>query len=499
MNLYHALYAHRSNAQPLFRSLDHTLMSTGEFRTLVGRYCSALQELGVMPGDRVSFQLEKSVEAVALAHACLQAGAIMHPLNTAYTTEEASYLLADARPALFVCSSASRGALQGVCESLGVPLQTLDPEQGGGSLHTLVKAQRPAATVAQVDEDTAAALLYTSGTTGKPKGALITHGNLVQSARALVEVWGLRPSDVLLHALPVYHAHGLLTAINSLMVAGGSILFLPRFDVDEVLRGLAQSTLMMGVPTHYGRLARDTRLRAALGSEFRMAISGSSKLSPVVAQAFHDATGHTLIERYGSTETAIVAAVPPERTDRAGWVGWPLPGVEVRVRDAHGNTHRSNATGVVETRGHNVFKGYWNRADDTSFTGDGWFITGDIAQLDDSGCLKLLDRTSDLIISGGLNVYPKEVEDVLERLPGVEQAAVFGVPHPDFGEAVAAVLVMTEPQTFDEARLIEQARTRLAAFKVPKRLLCVDEIPINRLGKVQKHQLRTAYQNLFTP
>ncbi len=500
MNLYHALYDKREPDSPALCVPGLTAYATSDLIRHVGCYASALHELGVRQGDRVSFKLEKSPEVIFLAHACLQLGAILHPLNISYTDPEIAYLLADAEPALFVCEPEEEHRFHALAERAASRLETL-AGGGRGTLGSLAAKLRQRTEIARVDDDATAAILYTSGTTGKPKGAQITHGNLAQSAQALGKVWKLGASDTLLHALPVYHAHGLLTAINTMLTAGGAILFLSRFDPKEVVETLPSATLMMGVPTHYARLVREPGFPQALTPAFRLAISGSAPLPRELADQYLKQTGRRIIERYGSTEAAIVTAVPADAPDRSGWVGWPLPGVELRVADANGARVPRGATGVLETRGHNVFSGYWKMptASEEAFTADGWFITGDVAEVDDTGCVRLLDRAKDMVITGGLNVYPREVEAVLDSFAGIAQSAVFGLPHPDFGEAVAAVVELEPGAALDETALIGEAKRVLAAYKVPKRILALAAIPRNHMGKVLKAELRTHYQTLFTP
>lgn len=498
MNLCQSLYADRSPDSIVFALPDGRELSTKAVREQIGRYAAALAALGVRCGDRVSFKLEKCLEAVFIAHACFQLGAMVHPLNTAYTDAEIEYLLSDAQPRLLVCEEADAVRFEPMAARVGALLQVLTGGNQSG-LAGSAALQTPLREFVEVAPDATAAILYTSGTTGQPKGARITHANLAESAAALAAVWQIGSSDALLHALPVYHAHGLLTAINTMLVGGSSVLFLPGFDTREVLAALPRATVMMGVPTHYARLLREPELRTALGPGFRLAISGSAPLPPEVSARFAEVTGHTLIERYGSTEAAIVTAVPYGAQNASGTVGWPLPGVEVRVVTAGGTRCERAATGELETRGHNVFSGYWKRpdADLQAFTADGWFVTGDIAEIRPDGCVRLLDRAKDLVISGGLNVYPREVEAVLDALPGVAQSAVFGVPHPDFGEAVAAVIELQAEAVFDEGALLAAARTCLASYKVPKRLLLTREIPRNRMSKVLKAALRAEHRHLF--
>ena len=493
-NLIHALYDHRASRDPAFVLPGGPSLSTGDVRSAIARAAGALAACGVRPGDRVSVRVDKCVEAVFLAHACFQTGAILHPMNTAYTPREVEALLEDAGPVLFVCDPGELDTFAAAGARHGFRLEGLRGSQG--SFAELARACEPAETAAHLPEEAPAALLYTSGTTGRPKGALITHGNLAASARALVEVWRLGRDDVLMHALPAYHAHGLLTAINVLLTAGGAVCFFQRFDAEAVVRELPRCTVMMGVPTHYARLLKEPGLAGAATGAFRLAISGSAPLPPDTAHRFREVTGMEIIERYGTTEAAIITAIPPGTAGRRGWVGWPLPGVRVRVANEEGR-FESAATGVLETRGHNVFAGYWNRPDEQAFTDDGWFVTGDVAEIGDDGCIRILGRETDVVISGGLNVYPKEVEDVLDGSEGVAGSAVFGVPHPDFGEAVVAVVEASAPRSFDENACIGYLKTELASFKVPKRIIEVEAIPRNELGKVAKAALREEYGDLF--
>ena len=492
-NLLHHLYADRDPGKKVFEFVGGVDQTVGSMRRHVGQMAQALQVLGIEKGDRVSFKLEKSAEVLILAHACLQLGAVLHPLNTAYTDTEISCLIDDASPQVFVCHSADLDRFGRLLKTLVV---SLDPGLLG-HLGTLAAQAAPLLSLCEVTPDDIAAILYTSGTTGKPKGACITHGNLVQSALALAKVWQLTETDRLLHALPLFHAHGLLTAVNSLLVAGGSIKFLPKFEVANVLAALSQSTVVMGVPTHYARLCKEEHL-ADHCPKLRLAISGSAPLPIEVAQEFFALTRTRIIERYGATETAIVTAIPAGVTDRTGWVGWPLAGVAIRVLQTNGQRLSTNATGSLETRGHNVFAGYWQRPDAEAFTTDGWFVTGDIAEIDETGCVKLLGRSKDLIITGGLNVYPKEVEDALDALLPGGESAVFGVPHPDFGEAVVAAVAWEGALADVEPAMLQMLRQTLAAYKVPKRLISVASIPRNRMSKVLKNDLRQTYRNLFT-
>jgi malonyl-CoA/methylmalonyl-CoA synthetase len=497
-NLLHALYAGRDPASAALCFADGSVLSTGELMNNVARMATALHELGIHPGDRVSFKLEKSAEDLFLAHACLQLGAIFNPLNTSYTDDELAYLVRDAEPRLLVCHPDEACRFEDIARPIGARIATLAPGSRG-FLGSRARTSGPLKANAEVAPDTTAAILYTSGTTGKPKGACITHRNLIESARSLARIWKLGPSDKLMHALPVYHAHGLLTAVNTMLISGGSILFLPQFEPTTIIKALPHATVMMGVPTHYARLLREPGLTSAINDQLRLAICGSAPLPVEVAERFYAVSGRRIIERYGTTEAAIITAVPADISDRSGWVGWALPGVEIRIAREDGSHAGTEAVGGLETRGHNVFSGYWRRpeANADAFTPDGWLITGDIAEIDRTGCVRLLGRLKDLIISGGLNVYPREVEDVLDGLVGDSKSAVFGVPHPDFGEAVVAVLEVGPGAQFDELGILQAARRRLAPYKVPKRILPVTAIPRNRMGKVLKNELRDAHHELF--
>lgn len=491
-NLLQVLMHDRKPEDSLLSFPGGAELSTFDVRTNTGRIAAALVDIGVAPGDRVSFKLEKSAEVIYLAHACLQIGAILHPLNSSYTKAEIASLLSDVEPRLLVCNSGEEQQLQGLAH---VRVETLDPGMAG-SLGRRSTQQPPRLDYAQTGSADTAAILYTSGTTGRPKGACITHGNLARSALALVKVWGLTRNDRLLHALPLFHAHGLLTAVNTMFASGGSIRLLPRFEVDEFVDALPGATVFMGVPTHYGRLTGHQKLRTACAS-LRLAISGSAPLPREVADRFQEMAGLPIIQRYGSTEATIITAMPPS-AGPGDSVGYALPGVEIRVRQESGMTS-SAGIGEIETRGHNVFGGYWRDAAATRavLSDDGWCATGDIVEIDGAGAVRILGRSKDLIISGGLNVYPREVEDAIDRaLPGSE-SAVFGLPHPDYGEAVVAVVEGGNAADFDEGKLVSSLRGCLAGYKVPKKVFHIAEIPRNKMGKTMKSELREAYRNLF--
>lgn len=472
----------------------------GDLEAASARYAGLLQRLDVHPGDRVAVQVEKSPEALCLYLACLRAGAIFLPLNSAYTEAELAYFIDDAEPRLVVCHPDAEAGLRALCDRAGVAhLLTLGTE-GDGSLPARAQDLPDTFDTLAVSEDDIAAMLYTSGTTGRPKGAMLSHRNLSWLAGTLARIWAFSRDDVLLHALPIFHGHGLFVSTNVVLTSGASMLFLPRFDAVEVCRLLPRATAMMGVPTFYNRLLRQPELDAGLCRHVRLFTSGSAPLLPETLRAFEARTGHRVLERYGTTEAGIVSSNPIDGERRPGAIGLPLPGLDTRVVDDEGNTLGTGEPGALLVRGPCVFRGYWNLPDKTreAFTADGFFRTGDIAQADAGGYLTLVGRESDMIISGGYNVYPREVEAVLDALGGIEESAVIGVPHPDFGEAVVALVRLEPGARIAEADVREALRTELANYKVPKRVLVVDELPRNALGKIVKARLREGFRDVFS-
>ncbi|GHB02019.1 malonate--CoA ligase [Modicisalibacter luteus] len=472
-------------------ALDHT-----------ARIAGALRALGVRPGDRVAVQVDKSPETVLLYLACLRLGGVYLPLNTGYTAEEIRYFLGDAEPALFVCRPEDLGPAQGVAEDTGCPQVATLGTGGDGSLLEQARQATPLETIEPRDANDLAAILYTSGTTGRSKGAMLTHRNLASNAASLVEAWRFSETDRLIHALPIFHTHGLFVACNVILMAGASMLFLPRFDVDTIIEELPNGTTMMGVPTFYTRLLQDSRLTRELTANMRLFTSGSAPLTAETHQAFEQRTGHAILERYGMTETNMNTSNPYEGDRIAGTVGTPLPGVEIRITDRE--THQPVAQGeigMLEVRGPNVFIGYWRMPEKTreELLEDGFFITGDLAMIDERGYVHIVGRDKDLVISGGYNVYPKEVEQVIDELDGVVESAVIGVPHPDFGEGVTAVVVPQSGAQLDEAQILASLSGRLAKYKQPKRVFFADILPRNTMGKVQKNQLRQQYQDIYAP
>ena len=463
------------------------------------RFANALKASGVKPGDRVAAQVEKSPEALFLFLACLRAGAAYLPLNTAYTEAELDYFLRDAEPSVFVCRPGMSEAAS-LCERSGAPaLFTLGTEDDG-TLPALAGGQRDVFEDVPRSAGDLAAILYTSGTTGRSKGAMLSHGNLTSNAAALVEAWRFTSDDVLLHALPIFHAHGLFVATNVVLMTGASMICIPKFDPNEVFRLLPRSTTMMGVPTFYVRLLDDARLTHEAAAHIRLFISGSAPLLPETHRSFLERTGHSILERYGMTETGMNTSNPYEGDRVPGTVGLPLPGVEVRIANPEtGEILGREEIGMIELRGPNVFESYWRMPEKTKaeFRDDGFFITGDLGKIDARGYVHIVGRGKDLIISGGFNVYPKEVESEIDALPGVAESAVIGVPHPDFGEGVMAVVVLAKNNDLQEKDVIETLKSRLANYKLPKRVFFVDDLPRNAMGKVQKNLLRDAYCDLF--
>jgi malonyl-CoA/methylmalonyl-CoA synthetase len=463
-NLYDLLASRfpADRSKPCFLLSDGGVVSYGDVERGAACVAGRLVAEGVQPGDRVALQAEKSAEAIMIYLGVLKAGAVFLPLNSAYTASEVDYFLKDAEPKAFVT----------------------DPPAWVAE----VMAQAPLEASVPRAADDLASLIYTSGTTGRSKGAMLSHGNLAENALALHAAWGFAPDDVLLHALPIFHVHGLFVALHCALLSGCPMVWLPKFSDAEVLAGLDRATVMMGVPTFYTRLLANPEFTRAKAERVRLFICGSAPLLPSTFAEFEERTGQRILERYGMSEAVIITSNPLRGERIAGSVGYPLPGVELRIGGGE-------ATGVIEIRGPSVFSGYWRMPEKTAeeFTADGFFITGDVGRQDPDGRVWISGRAKDLIISGGYNVYPKEVELVLDELPGVTESAVIGVPHGDFGEGVVAV-VMGQG---DEAALIGEARRQLAAYKAPKRILFVDELPRNAMGKVQKNLLRRRYERLF--
>ncbi|WP_407494095.1 malonate--CoA ligase [Pseudooceanicola sp. MF1-13] len=456
------------------------------------RTAKALIAHGLQPGDRVAVQVDKSIETIALYIGTVMAGGIFLPLNTAYTGAEVAYFLGDATPRIVVCDPARKDEIAPLSQATCLTLAA----DGTGTLIDALP-DTPGFDAVPRDADDLAAILYTSGTTGRSKGAMLSHANLASNSETLREYWRFTRDDVLIHALPIFHTHGLFVATNIALFAGASTVFLPKFDPDAIIAAMPNATAMMGVPTFYTRLLEDDRLTPDLASNMRLFISGSAPMLVDTHEKWLTRTGHRVLERYGMTETNMSTSNPYDGERRMGTVGFPLPGVELRIMD-DGQEVATGEIGVIEVRGPNVFQGYWQMPEKTAeeLKEDGWFITGDLATRDAEGYVTIVGRSKDLIITGGFNVYPKEIEALIDDIPGVVESAVIGVPHPDFGEGVVAVIV---PEGDPDPGAIRDTLTRdLAKFKQPKELIFVDALPRNTMGKVQKKQLREDYADLFT-
>ena len=502
-NLY-ALFRARfpaERAATFIETPDGRRYSYADLERLSGRMARLLAGLGVEKGDRVAVQVEKSPEAIFLYLACLRVGAVYLPLNTAYRAAEVAYFLGDAEPRVAVCQPEREEEVRAIAEQAGVDALLTLGADGAGTLTERSQGCDPDVGCAAAGADDLAAILYTSGTTGRSKGAMMSHRNLGANALTLHRLWGFRPDDVLLHALPIFHTHGLFVATNCVLLNGSGMLFLPRFDVAEAMRLLPRATVMMGVPTFYTRLLAEPRFGADVCQGMRLFISGSAPLLSETFETFRARSGHSILERYGMTETGMLCSNPLAGERVAGTVGPPLPDVEVRVADDDGRLLAQGEVGVLEVRGPNVFGGYWRQPEKTAaeFRPDGFFVTGDVAKIDARGYVHIVGRAKDLIISGGFNVYPKEVELLVDAIEGIGESAVIGLPHPDFGEAVTAVATRAPGgEALTAEQVIARLKDQLANFKLPKRVFFVEALPRNAMGKVQKNVLRKRFKESFS-
>ncbi|MEO1293157.1 MAG: malonyl-CoA synthase [Pseudomonadota bacterium] len=493
--------ARRADERPFLHLSDGQQVRYSEAMASAHQIAHVLAGKGVQPGDRVAVQVGKSPEALYLYFACIAAGAVFLPLNTAYTAVELEYFVGDAEPSLVVCDPAYREALAPVAAKSGATLMTMGTS-GDGDLIAAAKDKPTAFEPPRLAQDDLAAILYTSGTTGRAKGAMLTQQNLLSNAETLTEYWRFGEGDVLLHALPIFHTHGLFVATNVTLSAGSSMIFLPKFDLDRMIAEMPRATAMMGVPTFYTRLLSDARFTKDLTADMRLFVSGSAPLLAQTHSDFAERTGHRILERYGMSETGMITSNPYDGERRAGTVGYALPGISVRVVDTTtGQPLPPGETGMIEVKGPNVFKGYWRMPEKTAaeMREDGFFVTGDLGVQEPDGRLSIVGRGKDLIISGGFNVYPKEIETEIDALDGVVESAVIGLPHSDFGEGVAAVIVQAPGAKLSESDVQSALSGRLAKFKQPKRVLFVDALPRNAMGKVQKQALRTDYADTFAP
>jgi malonyl-CoA/methylmalonyl-CoA synthetase len=484
-HLYDAVFEPYAASRTAFLHLsDGTTLSHQDFAGTTARLAATLAAMGVAPGDRVAAQVEKSPTALALYAACLHAGAVFLPLNTSYTDQEVAFFIQDCAASVLFCDPARAAQLETVFAETSGCLVTMAAD-GTGSWQTRHPSAPPVK--AERKGDDLAAILYTSGTTGRPKGAMLSHDNLLSNAAALVDLWGMTAADTLLHALPVYHSHGLFVACNVSLLAGARMVYLPKFDPDQVIAAMPDCTVMMGVPTFYTRLLASSAFTSQASRNMRLFISGSAPLLAHTHQAFEDRTGHRILERYGLTETSMNTSNPLNALRKPGTVGLPLPDVDLRIDHTE-----PGAAGEIQVKGPNVFKGYWGLMEKTAdaFTTDGYFRTGDLGEIDADGYVTIVGRSKDLIISGGLNIYPKEIETIIDAQLEVEESAVIGLPDPDFGERVVAVVVETAKDAVDPIALKNILARSLAKYKLPKEIITIDTLPRNAMGKVMKKDLR---------
>ena len=494
--LFETLFGrHQGKDTPFLHLRDGLIITHAEFLANASRFAGALAVCGVKAGDRVAVQIAKSAEMLAVYAACVQAGAVFLPLNTAYTPAEVSYFVTDSAASLFLCDDRHRSDLAPVATAANVRLETLNAD-GTGSFATLAAGQPTMSPIAEREPHDLAALLYTSGTTGRSKGAMLTQTNLLSNAETLAKLWEFSSNDVLIHALPIFHTHGLFVATNVTLIAGGSMLFLPKFDQDAIIDAIPLATTMMGVPTFYTRLLEDPRFDEQLCRGMRLFVSGSAPLLAETHARFLERTGHMILERYGMTETNMNTSNPYHGQRRGGTVGPALPSVEVVITNPEtGEPITNGEVGQIEVRGPNVFVGYWRQPEKTAedLRPNGFFKTGDLGKIDADGYVEIVGRMKDLIIAGGYNIYPKEIETEIDGLDGVEESAVFGLPDKDMGEMVAAAIILKTGATLTEEQILSALAAKLARFKQPRKIIFLKVLPRNTMGKVQKNVLRQTY------
>lgn len=494
--LFNALTAHVNPANPFLMVPNGKAWSYGDMLKRSAQLANLLVASGVKKGDRVAVQVDKTPDMLFLYLACVQAGAAFLPLNTAYTLAEISYFLGDAKPALFVCDPQRLAEFQGA--NLPMPLETLG--LNGGSLSQKADNQPTLFKAVACSKDDLAGILYTSGTTGRSKGAMMSHLNLASNAKALVKTWEYTSKDRLIHALPIFHTHGLFVATNVTLTAGASIIFLNKFEPESIINLMQNASVMMGVPTFYTRLLTSSNLTPESTQKMRLFISGSAPLLADTHRDWQLKTNHAILERYGMTETNMLTSNPYHGARRAGTVGYPLEGVSLRISNVEtGAICATDDIGMIEVKGDNVFKEYWQMPEKTisEFTKDGYFITGDLGKIDTQGYVSIIGRGKDLVITGGFNVYPKEIETEIDGIEGVEESAVFGVPHADFGEGVTAAVVLNGKRAVSETEILAILTKNLAKFKQPKKVFILKELPRNTMGKVQKNLLRDKYKDIY--
>ena len=486
---------HATNDAGFLRQPGRPTVSFRQFSEQTSQVANLLLKHGLKPGDRVAVQASKTVEMVILYGATIQAGGVFLSLNTDYKKDEISYFIKDASPKIFVCDPQKRKELEDIADHVGSQVLTLDKD-GQGSLKSQANILSKTFNTIDRKPNDLVALLYTSGTTGRSKGAMLTQNNLLSNAKTLKNLWEVNEDDVLIHALPIFHTHGLFVALNTALLAGAEVTFLQKFEITEIIEAICASTLLMGVPTFYTRLLADERLTAHLAKNMRLFISGSAPLLAETHEEFTRRTGHYILERYGMTETNMITSNPYNGERRPGTVGKPLPDVEIQINDSQtGRESADGEIGMIEVRGPNVFKGYWNMPDKTALElqENGFFITGDLGKLSSDGYLSIVGREKDLIITGGYNVYPKEIEDVLNKLEKIDETAVFGISDNDFGERVVAAVVMAENESFDKSETEIFVNDKLARYKQPKEYFVLKSLPRNSMGKVQKNELRKQF------
>jgi malonyl-CoA/methylmalonyl-CoA synthetase len=501
-NNFYALIESRisKQAQKLCLDCDDGVrLKNSDLIELTARISRFIRMQQMQQGERLVVQVEKSAFAVALYLACIRTGVIYIPLNTGYTAVEVGYFLGDAKPGLFVCDPDKLDALRDTAAEHGAAVLTLS-QQAQGSLPDSIAGLTPDNEIADVSADDIAVILYTSGTTGRSKGAMLSHENLASNALHLVNIWGFSDRDVLIHALPIYHVHGLFVALHCALLSVATMRFMVAFNADKIVSLLPEATVLMGVPTFYTRLVKHKEFTREACSRMRLFISGSAPLLSETFKEFEQCTGQRILERYGMTETGMLVSNPLDGERVAGTVGFPLPEVETRICDAEGKPVATGEVGVLEVRGPNVFKGYWKMPEKTAeeFRADGFFITGDLASCDSQGRITLVGRNKDMIISGGLNIYPIEIETCINEVAGVIEAAVIGVPHEDFGEAVVAVVARDASSSINEGEVKAALQSSIARFKQPKKIIFVDTLPRNSMGKVQKNVLRDQYAGILS-
>jgi len=500
-NLYKILYENfKSDLGKICIEIpDYKKISFKDLDILSAHFASFLNNLGLKKGDRMICQIDKSLSAIGLYLGCLRMGVIYTPLNTSYTNDEVEYFIKNIEPKLFVGRSKLNDDVENICSRLGVPFfKTIGISDNDPALIEIL-SMKPLNIFENCDDQDVAAILFTSGTTGKSKGAMITHNNLSSNAFALREIWGFTSEDILLHALPIFHVHGLFVALNTALLSASKIIFLEKFNIDDVINNLTKSTVMMGVPTYYNRLVNEEAFSEDSFKNMRLFISGSAPLTEKTFKEFKKKTNHSILERYGMTETGMITSNPLNGDRIEGTVGFPLPKVKIRATK-DGKNLPENEKGIIEVKGPNVFNGYWRMKEKTEdeFTEDGFFITGDIGQIDKIGRLTLSGRSGDMIISGGYNIYPKEIEKILNTIKGIKESAIIGVKHSDLGESPIAILVSDSKETeISDNDIIEILNRKLAKFKIPKSFIWIDKLPVNVMGKVQKKNLRIKYEKIL--